>query len=336
LLGAALVLGAAIVQSPADAQSIADFYKGKTIRMLAGYGPGTAVDIFVHMLARHMSQYIPGNPLIVPEDMPGAGSLTMTNYLYNAAPRDGTVFGSPLSTILSEPLFGNPLAKFDPRKFTWLGGLGSETQLCFTWHTTGITTFEYAKTHKILMGSTGLSAGSNFMPLLLNKLFGTQFEPLIYPDSGVIGMAMENGELQGYCFGLYSIETARPEWLTKHEINVLIQLALKPAPELKSAPLVMDLAKDDASREALTLVLADEQIERPVIGPPDIPADRVEVLREAFDETVRDPTFIDEAKASAIDTKNFIGGKAAEEVFRRIYATPPRVVEMVRALREGH
>jgi tripartite-type tricarboxylate transporter receptor subunit TctC len=304
--------------------------------MLAGYGPGTAVDIFVHMLARHMSRYIPGKPLVVPEDMPGAGSLTMTNYLYNAAPRDGTVFGSPLSNLLSEPLFGNSLAKFDARRFTWLGGVGTETGLCFTWHTTGITTFEYAKTHKILVGSTGLSAGSNYMPLLLNKFFGTQFEPLIYPDSGAIGMALENGELQGYCFGLSSIQTARPDWLTKNEINVLIQLALKPAPELKGAPLVMDLTKDDVTREALMLALAAQQVDRPVIGPPDIPADRVEALRKAFRETVTDPAFIEEAKASAIDAKNFVGGEAAEEVFRQIYATPPRVVEMVRALRAGH
>ena len=232
------VLGGMLVQAPAGAQSVEEFYHGKTVSMLTGYGPGTGNDIYMRVLARHLGAHIPGKPLIVPENMPGAASLTMINYLYNAAARDGSVLGMPSRNLLVEPLYGNSLAKFDARKFTWIGSMSRDTALCFTWHTSAITTLDQAKTRKVLVGSTGTASPSTLFPRLLNKLFGTQLVPLIgYPDSGAIGLAMERGEVQGYCsFTLAATRSAHPDWLSQKKINILAQLTLTPSPDLEGVP----------------------------------------------------------------------------------------------------
>lgn len=338
LLGAVLVvLGGALLRSPATAQSVEDFYKGKTIRLVIGYGPGTGYDIYMRLLARHLGAHIPGNPVIVPEYMPGAASLTMTNYLYNVAPRDGSVIGLPERNLLVEPLFGNSLAKFDVLKFSWLGSMSRTTALCFTWYTSGIRTLEDAEARKVLLGSTGPSSPTTIFPRLLNKLFGTQFEPLVgYPDSGAIGIAMANGEVQGYCgFTLAAIKSARPDWLTEKKINILEQLTLTPSAELGDTPLIMDLAKDDATRQALTVAFADQEIGFAVAAPPEVPADRVKALRTALEQTLKDAEFLSEAKQMSIDIVDPIDGDAIMAIVRQIYTTPPGVVEMVRAIREG-
>jgi tripartite-type tricarboxylate transporter receptor subunit TctC len=323
-------------QVPAAAQSVEDFYRGKTMRMLVGYGPGTGNDIYMRVLARHLGQHIPGKPNIVPENMPGAASLTMINYLYNVAARDGSVVGMPSRNLLVEPLYGNNLAKFDARKFTWLGSMGRDTALCFTWHTSGITTLDQAKTRKVLLGSTGTASPSTLFPRLLNKLFGTQFDPLVgYPDSGAIGLAMERGEVLGYCsFTLAATRSAHPDWLTEKKINILAQLTLHPSPDLKDVPSIMDFAKDETTREALTFAFGDQEIGRPLAGPPDVPADRVRALRRAFDETIKDPEYLADAKQASVDLDGPLGGDAVAKVVDELYATPVSVVDVVRTVGE--
>jgi tripartite-type tricarboxylate transporter receptor subunit TctC len=337
VLYAGLALLGALAQSSAAAQSAEPFYKGKTIRLLIGYGPGTGYDLYARLLAHHMSLHIPGNPVIVTENMPGAAGLSMMNYLYNVAPKDGTVLGTPSRSLFSEPLFGNSLAKYDASRFAWLGSMGRDTALCFTWHTSGINTLEDAKARKVLVGSPGPTAGSTIDPNLLNALFGTRFEPLIgYPDSGAIGIAMENGELQGYCgFTLAATKSARPDWLTEKKVNILVQLTLKPAAELKGVPVIADYAKDEMTRQALTVAFADQDVARPLAGPPGIPADRVKMLQKAFIETMKDPDLVSEAKQLSIDIDDPADGAAVAEVVRKIYATPPDVVAMVRKIRDG-
>ena len=338
LVGAALALFCAgSVQVHVEAQSTDDFYKGKTIRLLVGYGPGTGYDLYARLLANHMSQHIPGNPVIVAENMPGAAGLSMMNYLYNVAARDGTVLGMPSRSLFSEPLFGNTLAKYDAKQFAWLGSMGRDTALCFTWHTSGINTLDDAKTRKVLVGSTGPTAGSTIDPNLLNALFGTQFAPLIgYPDSGAIGIAMENGELQGYCgFTLAATKSARPDWLTEKKVNIIAQLTLKPAAELKGVPLVMDYAEDAMTRQALTVAFADQDVARPLAGPPGIPPDRVKTLQKAFVETMADPKLVSEARQLSIDIDDPADGDAVAEIVRKIYATPPDVVQLVSKIRDG-
>jgi tripartite-type tricarboxylate transporter receptor subunit TctC len=322
--------------SLAQAQSAGEFYRGKVVRLLIGYGPGTGDDLYARSLARHMEKHIPGNPQVVPQNMPGAGGMTMLNHLYNAAARDGTYIGLVRRNLLAEPLFGTEQAKFEALKFTWLGSMSQETALCSTWRTTGVKTLEDAKQKEVLVGSTGQASGSFQFPILLNVIFGTRFKPLLgYPDSSAIGLAMERGELHGYCsFTLSAIKSARPQWLSEKQINILAQLTTKKHPALPDVPLILDMTDDPAAKAAMTLVFADQEIGRPVAGPPDLPKDRAEALRAAFMATMKDPAFLDEAERAGMDIDGPVDGPAVQAVLKAIYASPPEAVEKVIAIRD--
>jgi tripartite-type tricarboxylate transporter receptor subunit TctC len=332
-------LAAAVIcafASPLAAQTPEEFYGRKPIRMLVGFGPGTGNDLYMRVVARHFGKHIPGHPVIVPENMPGAASLGMINYLYNAAARDGSVIGMPSRNLLTEPLFGNPQARFKASEFSWLGSLSRDTALCFTWHTSGIRTLEDAKRQEVLVGSTGQASNSFFFPHLLNGLFGTRFKPIIgYPDSGAIGIAMERGELQGYCsFTLAAIRSARPQWLADREINVLVQMTLRPHPDLPGIPAITDLVTDPATRRLIALVLEDQEMGRPLAGPPGMPPDRVQALRAAFETLLSDKDFLADARKSGVDVDGPLSGEAVARIVNELYATPPDIIERVKALRE--
>ena len=329
---------AGLVAAPLAAQTAEEFYNKKTMRMLTGFGPGTGNDLYMRVLARHLGKHIPGHPLIVPENMPGAASLGMINYLYNAAPRDGSVIGMPSRNLLTEPLFGNPQARFKASEFSWFGSMSRDTALCFTWHSSGIRTLDDAKQREVLVGSTGQASNSFFFPHLLNTLFGTRLKPIIgYPDSGAIGIAMERGELDGYCsFTLAGIRSARPQWLEQKQINILVQMTLRPHPDLPGVPVVTDLTTDPDIRRVLALVLEDQEMGRPLAGPPGMPADRVQALRAAFDEVLTDREFLDDAKRSSVDVDGPIDGAAVGKIVEELYATPRPIIERVKALREAN
>lgn len=332
-LAFAVSLAAALMTTTVQA---ADFYAGKTIRMLVGYNAGTGNDAYMRVLSRHLADHIPGKPLIVPENRPGAASLVMMNYLYNVAPRDGTAIGLPSANLVTEPLFDNPQAKYDAKKFTWLGSMSRDTALCLTWHTSGINTLADAKKREVLVGSTGVASNSTLFPKILDALFGTKLKPIVgYPDSGAIGLAMQRGELAGYCsFPLNAIRSAHPEWIDKHLVNVLVQLTTRKNPALPNVPLIMDLATDDATREALALVFGDQEMGRPLAGPPGVPADRVAILRRAFEDTLTDPAFLADAKTTGVAIDGPINGKKVEEIIDALYATPKPVVARIKRLKE--
>jgi len=317
----------------AAADEVGDFYRGKTLRILVGYGPGTGYDVYARLLGRHISKYIAGQPAIVIQNMPGAASLTMMNHLYNVAARDGTAIGLPARGLFIEPLFGNDNAKFDARRFTWIGSMSRDTATCFTWHTSRIARIEDAMQREVLVGSSGVNGSSHQFPLILNALIGTKFKALLgYVDSAGVGLAMERGELEGYCsFTWGSIKSARPKWIEQKQINILMQLALSAHRELPDVPLVMDYAKDDVARQAFALVFADQEFGRPVVAPPDVPSERGAALRQAFDATMKDVDFLADAARLAIDIDP-IDATAAEQVLTRIYATPKDVVERVKAI----
>ena len=333
-LGAAIACGLSIA---AQAETSQEFFRDKQLRMVVGFGPGTGNDIYMRHLMKHIAGHLPGKPTIIPVNMPGAASLTMTNYLYNVAPKDGSVVGMPSRNLLTEPLLGNAQAKFDALKFSYLGSVSRETALCFTWHTSGVSSIDDAKKEEILVGSTGPTSGSSIFPRALNVLFGTRFKPVTgYPDSAAIGLAMERGEVKGYCsFPLAAIRTARPQWLEEKRINILLQLATQADPDLPNIPLVMDLAKDEEQRQILTLLFADQEMGRPLVGPPGMPDERVADWRAAFDATMVDKEFLAEAKKLRLTVDGPISGAQVEKIVQRLYATPPAVAEAVRKLRDG-
>jgi tripartite-type tricarboxylate transporter receptor subunit TctC len=312
---------------------VADFYRGKNLRILVGYGTGAGYDVYARLLGRHIAKHIPGQPGIVIQNMPGAASLTMTNYLYNVAARDDTTIGVPARGLLIEPMFGNDNAKFEARKFTWLGSMSRDVATCFTWHTSGIARIEDAMKREVLVGSSGVNGSSHQFPLIVNALIGTKFKALLgYVDSAGVGLAMERGELEGYCsFTWGSMKSARPKWIEQKQINILLQLALAKHRELPHVPLSGDLAKDEAGRQAFALVLADQEMGRPVFAPPDVPSDRVTALRRAFDDTMKDRDFLADAARMSIDLDP-IDGHAVEDILARIYETPKDVIERVKTI----
>ena len=323
-----LLFGTGATNARADA---ADFYRGKTLRIQVGYGTGAGYDVYARLLGRHIGRHLPGQPGVIIQNMPGAGSPTMTNYLYNVAPRDGSAIGLPARGLFIEPLFGNENAKFEARKYSWIGSISRDVATCFTWYTSGIATIQDTMSREVLVGSSSVASSSHQFPLVLNALLGTRFKPLLgYVDSAGVGLAMERGELEGYCsFTWASIKSARPKWIEQKQINILLQLTMTKHRELADVPVVMDLARDDATRQAFALVLADQEMGRPVAAPPDVPAERVNALRQAFDATMKDPEFLADAARMTIEIDP-IDARAVEQVLERVYATPQSVIDRVK------
>jgi hypothetical protein len=205
--------------------------------------------------------------------------------------------------------------------------------LCFSWHTSGVATIADAMRRDVLVGSSGVTSSSHSFPQILNALIGTRFKPILgYVDSSGVGLAMERGELEGYCsFTWGSIKSARSKWIELKQINILLQLAISKHPDLSHVPLIMDYAKDESARQAFALVFADQEMGRPVVGPPDVPADRLAALRRAFDATMKDPDFLADAARMTIDIDP-IDAAGVERILGRIYATPKDVIERVKAI----
>ena len=320
----------------AAAQSVESFYRGQTLRILVGYGPGTGYDVYARVLGRHIARHVPGEPTVVIQNMPGAASLTMTNTLYNVAPRDGSVIGAPARGLLIEPLFGNANARYDGRTFTWIGSMSREVSTCLSWHTTGITRLEDARAREVLVGATGSVSPSNLLPQIMNAMIGTRFKVVPgYPDSGAVGLAMERGELDGYCsFTWGSLKAARRDWIDNKRINIFVQLSLAKSAELPGVPSIMEYAKDDATRQAFELVFADQEMARPIGGPPDIPADRTAALRAAFMATMKDTDFLADAEKTGVEIDP-IDGPAVAAILARLYKASPAVIATVKKIRGG-
>ncbi len=322
---------------PACADPVEDFYRGKTIRFLVGYGPGTGYDVYMRVVQRHIGNHIPGRPNVIPENVPGAGGLVMANTLYNVVPRDGTAIGLPSRNLVTEPLYGNDAAKFDALKFGWIGSVSSDVATCLGWRQSGVNTLADVTSRDVRIGGNGPQTDSAIMPRVLNALIGTRFKTYNgYPDSGAVGVAMEQGEVDGYCgFTLGSVRSARPQWLEQNLVSVVLQMGPEKHPDLKDTPNALDLIRDDAGKQAFMLVFGLGKMGRPIATPPGVPAERLAALRKAFDETLADPDFLTDVKTSRLDFDGPANGAAVEALVRNIYATPKAVVERVTDIRNA-
>ena len=322
---AILALGAA-----GQAQSPADFYKGKNVDLTIGYSAGGGYDVYARLLARHMGRFIPGNPAIVPKNMPGAGSLGLANWLYNVAPKDGTAFGTIGRGTVFDPLLGSTKAQFDAAKFNWLGSMNDEVSVCVSWYTTGITSLEQVKHNELTVGGSGQAADTDQFPKVLNATIGTKFRLVTgYPGGNDVDLAMERGEVMGRCgWSWSSVVATHKSWIDEHKINVLVQLSLSKHPDLPNVPLVMDLANNDEQRQIFKLVFARQPMGRPFLAPPGVPSDRVSVLREAFMDTMKDGDFLAEAEKMKLEI-NPVAGDAVQEIVQDVYKTPKPIAAAV-------
>src|SRR5262249_50028357 len=301
--GAALVLLAVASAASAQAQSPADFYKGKAVELYIGYTVGGGYDVYARLLARHLGKHIPGNPTVVPKNMEGAASMRLANWLYTAAPKDGTAIGTFSRGIAFDPLLGHKGAQFEAAKYSWIGSANDEVSVCVAWENTGFATFEDMLSKELTVGSTSTADDTYQFPRTVNGVLGTKMKIITgYPGGNEISLAMERGEVQGRCgWSWSSIVSTRAQWLAEKKINVLVQMALSKHPDLPNVPLVLDLAKTEEQKQILRLIFARGVMGRPFAAPPDIPADRAAALRRAFMDTMKDKEFLAEAEKAKLE-----------------------------------
>src|SRR5580704_10423641 len=318
LLAAALPLG---MMAPASADDVADFYRGKRISLVVGYGTGGGYDLYARMLGRFMADHIPGKPTIIAQNMPGAGSRGAANWLYKVAPRDGTVIATLSQTTPTDQALGQPGVQFDVRKFNWIGNMVVVNNLLFVSAASGVATLAEAKSKPLAIGATGASSPSVLYPQVSNNLLGTRFRIVSgYPRGGDLNIAVERGEIDGRGSDSWaSLQTTHPDWLRDRKINILFQIGTKREAGLPEVPLWSELGQTDEQRQMLEILSGDVAVGRPILTAPDVPPDRVRALRRAFDDTVADPSFV-AAVAKANMEFHPIGGEELQDVVSRIAA----------------
>ncbi len=315
--------------APAGAQSVEKFYKGRTMKLTVGSSAGGGYDTFTRLLSRHITRHIPGKPRIVVQNMPGAGGLRVTNWIYNKAARDGSVISGIQRGVAFEPLFGAyaKKAKFDPFKLTWLGSLNKSVSvlLVSTKHST-IRTFEETYKKELIVGT--VRADMETFVVAIENLLNPKFKIVSgYPGSGDVMLAMDRGEVQAIAATSWSTARVRfAKQLKAKEYIPLVQYAIEKHAELPHVPLVLDLAKTPEDRKVLELIYARQTIGRPFVAPPAIPADRAKALRGAFKATVEDAKFLNEAARSRLEINPMLSGEI-ETFLRKIADTSPAILE---------
>jgi tripartite-type tricarboxylate transporter receptor subunit TctC len=333
LLGLAVVLATG---ATAAADDVADFYRGKTLRLIVGVGVGSGYDINARAIARHLPTHIPGNPTVIVQNQPGAGSLTMTNALYNTGPFDGTVIGASFNGMPTTPLLQPTGVRFDPVKLVWIGSSNRESQVTYLWHTAPVDKFEEIRSKETVVGAQAPGTTQYDYPMLVNHLFGFKFKVITgYESTPKIHLAMESGEVQGNGASNWSsLKALNANWITEKKVKILAQWSLRKHPDLPDVPMVLDLAKTDADRQAMLLGLARLEFGRPFFLPPGVPADRVAALRRAFDETMKDKDFLADAEKLKIDVDPLTGQEVAALV-EQVARTSPETAARVRSAMEN-
>ena len=333
---AACLAAAIVAATPCAAQdAVADFYRGRQVSVLVGSSPGGSASLYAQALARHMGRYLPGAPAFVVQHMPGAGGLVVANTVANTAPRDGTAFAITSRTTAIEPLLGNRNAKFDGRQLAWLGTANVEYTTCFAWHTAAVRTLQDTMTRELIVAGTGADATEVVWPKAANKLIGTRFKIVLgYPGSTEMLLALERGEVEGNCgLGWTFLKLRKAGWLRDRKINILFQWSLRKHPDLLEVPLLVDATRTPDDRKVFEFLLAPQDMGRPFFAPPGVPAERLQALRDAFAQTLKDPQFLADADKMGIEVQ-VVRGEEVQALVERIYAAPPDVIARAKAAAE--
>src|SRR5262245_36888648 len=318
-VGVGLLLAAAL-PAPVQAQSVADFYRGKTVNMLIGVGVGGEYDLQARLVARHIGKHIPGNPNVVPQNMTGAGGINMANHLYNTAARDGTFIAMMGNNFPATQAVGSKSVKFDAGKFQWLGTMAPVVETMAVWHTAGVKTVDDLRKQEVVAGASARGAITYFYPMMMNAFFGTKFKVVTgYPGGNQINLAMERGEVQARNNTWSSWKATRPQWLKEKQIYVIAQAGPR-APDL-DAPSVEELARTPDDRLTIELIVSGTQLGRPFATTPDVPADRLAALRDAFRATMKDPEFLKDAAQAGFEVDP-VYGEPMQKTVEKILSTP--------------
>ena len=325
-----LTAAALFAASPAAAQ--APTLAGKTVTMVIGSGTGGANDMWGRLVALHMNKHLPGRPNVIPQNMPGGGGMNAANHIYNIAQKDGTALGIIVSSIALAPLTGATGARFDAQKLTWVGTPTAQTYACIAMATAQVKTFQDLLAKELIVGTSGVGSGPYIYPKGVNGLLGTKFKLVSgFPFASNVLLALERKEVDGVCQPLESVVTLRPDWIPDKKVNVLFLGGARPKNEIKGAPFIADLARTPEEKQGIEFLFAGNNLGRPFIAPPDMPAERVRMLRDAFMATMKDPQFLADASRQKLDVQPE-NGENLDGLVRKIYATPRPIVDRVTEL----
>ena len=326
-LAGAAIMGLALAPSATRADPVSDFYKGRQVTMILSADAGGGYASYANAFAPYLAEHIPGKPRIVVQYMPGAGGLRAMNYLYSAAPKDGSVIALVHSSVPYAPLYGMSAAKFDPRKMNWIGSIDATSGICVAWHDSKIRTWQDLFDKRYVVGGSGAGSQMETLPAMLNKLFGTKIKVISgYRGGNEVYLAMERGEVDGRCGSLVSsINSTRPDWFPQKKVFVPVQIALERDPQFPDSPALIEFAKDARTKQILQLILSPMAMDRPILTPPGVPADRIGALKAAFHAAMVDPAFLADARKQRIEAKEVTGDKVAQ-ILATAFSMPPDVV----------
>jgi tripartite-type tricarboxylate transporter receptor subunit TctC len=322
LLPLLVVSGAALAQAPAS-------FAGKTVTVAIGSGTGGSHDQYGRLVARHIGQYLPGQPTAIPKNYPGAGGMTLANLLWSQVPRDGTTFGIVGRTIFLEPLINGANAKgtFEAPKFSWIGSADSIIGVATAWHTSPVKTYKDLLDHELIVGAAGVASGTTKEAYIMRNLLGFKFRVIMgYPSGGDVDLAMERGEIDGRANVAWpGLKSRGLKDVQEGRIRMLYQMGLARHPELPDVPLVMDFARNERERQILALNFGVNEVGYAFVAPPEIPAGPLAALRDGFKRTLADPKFVEEANKQQLDV-HYIPPERLQAIFDGLYATPPELV----------
>ena len=330
-----LLLLAVTLAQPVRAQSVEEFYRGKRLEIRVGTVAGGGYDLAARLLARTIGKYIPGNPAVIVQNVPGAASLALMNQLYNAAPSDGTVLGVVTNGIPTAPLLTPDAVRFDLARFRWIGSPAAETQIVMVWHKARAQTLADLFRVETIVGAIGPGTATYDVPMVTNPILGTKFK-IVSGYSGLpqVDLAMERGEVEGHAaLGWISGKTRNQKWIEEDKVKILAQYGFRRHPDLPNVPL-FELPKDEADRQAFTVMLIRQEFGRPFLVPPNVPAARLAALRAAFAASMRDPGFIADARKADMEI-NPVSGEALDKLSAQITGTRPEVAKRLRAVLAG-
>ena len=330
--GAFVALSVSLLAGPAQAQTVEQFYAGKTMELIVGYPPGGSNDVYGRAVSRYLGKHLPGQPNIILRHMPGAGSIVAANHIYNVAPKDGTVLGLLAATNTIDEKLGATGVKFETAKFTWVGRVASAVNVTGMWHTSKIKNVKDAFSTEATLGATGTGSTVYVYPNVLNRVVGTKFKMVMgYGGSSEAMLAMERGEVDGHSTSLEAYKSAHPEWITQKKVNFVVQYGLKRHPDLPDVPTCVELARNEEEAMILKAVVNATEIGKAILSTPNVPADRANALRAAFLAMVADPEFKSELDKMRVELTP-MGGSELQALVEEVGRIPEAVLEKIKAV----
>jgi tripartite-type tricarboxylate transporter receptor subunit TctC len=326
----ALVIVSLFAATAANAQdSVADFYRGKQVNIIVGSSAGGGYDTYARLIARHFGDHMPGNPEIVVQNMPGAGSGKAAGYIYSVAPKDGTAMAAVFPGVLLDPLIGDVQVQYDPKQLIYVGNANADIYICFLRSDAPAKTFQDTFSHEVILGASNAGGTTRDLPAMMNNLLGTKFRVVTgYAGSKEITLAIERNEVHGACgIGWTGLPKMHPDWFSKKLMNVIVQVDMKGHPDLNKigVPLAVQFAKTDEDRQVIELIESQGVFGRPYIMPPGVPPERVAALRKAFVDTFNDPALKAEAARMELDL-DYMSGDDLQALVAKLYALPPNII----------